>query len=384
MRSLPLVSVICVVGCGKQLNPEFCAAHPDDERCESAGDASHDGTGRFDVAHLSMGVEGMLTSTSNVAILPTTMIDTATGTITPGLSGALVIASIAQEDGPPVMVIQASSFMIDANVRIVGDKPLIFVATNDITVTGTLDASADLLTAGAGGGQQTQGMGAGGMGMPGNNLADAGGGGGGYGTPGGKGGDVDQRAGGLAGVAYGDATKLLGGSGGGRGAGPGTCLSSGGAGGGALQITAGGTLTLGGAINVGGGGGVGGPACTGDGGAAGGGGSGGMIYLQARAFAGTGMLGANGGGGGGAASPMGSIAGLPGENATLTAGGAGGPGSAGGGGGGAGADTTTNGIDGTGNTTTDQNGGGGGGAAGRIYYQGPQPSYPASPAATSA
>ncbi|HEY5950857.1 MAG TPA: hypothetical protein VIV40_35435, partial [Kofleriaceae bacterium] len=303
MRRIAVMSLLLGVGCGKELNPEFCAAHPDDSRCLAADAHGGDTFPKLDIAHLSAASESTLTSTSDVAVLATTTIDTTTGTIMPGMSGALVISSLAQEMGPNVMVIQAASFNFDAGVTVRGDKPLIIVATGDIRVAMTIDSAADMVMAGAGGGQQTQGMGAGGTGGSGNNLADSGGGGAGFATVGGAGGDVDQRIGGTAGVVYGDAAMLVGGSGGGRGFGNSGCLASGGAGGGAIQISAGGTLTLAGAIDTGGGGGAAGTNCSSDGAAGGGGGSGGMIYLQARGFAGTGKLGANGGGGGGGASP---------------------------------------------------------------------------------
>lgn len=378
--------LLLALGCGKELNPEFCAAHPDDSRCIAA-DAKHDGAGgKFDIAHLSPAVEDMLTSTSDVRILSMTMIDTSTGTISPGASGAFVLSTIGQENGPDVMVMQAASFTLDAHITVRGDKPLIIVATNDISVTMAIDASANMMMPGAGGGQQTSGMGVGGNGMAGSSNSDAGGGGGGFGTAGGAGGAVDNREGGLAGVSYGDATMLVGGSGGGRGAGPGSCLPSAGAGGGAIQLSAGGTLTIDGSINVGGGGGSGGPGCgstVNDGAAAGGGGSGGMIFVQARTFNGAGMLGANGGGGGGAASAGGTSMGMPGENASLTGGGTGGAGGVNGGAGGTGA-STGDGENGGDNVNANENGGGGGGGAGRIFYKGPQPGYTANPPATSA
>jgi hypothetical protein len=377
--------LLLIVGCGKQLNPEFCAAHPDDSRCVAADSMlGGDGSNKLDVAHLAPAVEMMLTSTATVNIVTATTIDTSMGTVMPNIAGAVVLASVTQESGPEVMVIQAANLTLGAVVTVTGSRPLIFVATQDMSINMNVDGAADMGRPGPGGSQQTQGQGAGAAGAGGNGLADSGGGGGGFGTAGGTGGDCDQHAGGIGGTAYGSAASLVGGSGGARGGAPLSCPSSGGAGGGALQFTAGGTLAIGGAITVGGGGAGPASGCSSDGAAGSGGGAGGMIFVQARTFTGTGMLGANGGGGSGGASSGGGTPSNRGDNATVSAGGQGGSGGSSGGRGGNGATGANPGLDGVTNTSTDQNGGGGGGGAGRIYYKGPSPTYQSSPPATSA
>jgi hypothetical protein len=379
------VLLVLALGCGKRLNPEFCEAHPDDTRCLNAPDSMKgDGAIGFDVAHLPPTAEAMLMNTATVNITSFTTINSMMGTVEPGID-ALVIPSTDQDSGTPVMVIQAANFTFGEMITVVGDKPVIIVATNDITVNALIEAGARMDLAGAGGGQQTSGQGKGGTGQGGNGNADAGAGGGSYGTSGGNGGDADQRGGAMPGPTYGTATTLQGGSGGGRGAGPGSCLASGGAGGGAIQLTAGRTLTIANVVNAGGGGGDAASCSTSsDGSSGGGGGSGGMIYIQARTFAGTGTLGANGGGGGGGSSPGGTNAGGPGSDATPTGGGVGGFAPSGAGRGGGGAMGTSSGEDGGNATGSNENGGGGGGGTGRIYYQGPQPSYTSSPPPSSA
>ena len=386
MRALFLV-LATAVACGRQLNPEFCAAHPTDDRCEAAGDANRDGaSGNFDVAHLPAAVEGSLTSAAGIVIVDDTTINTTTGAITPPLpAGATILGSVGQDAGGNVMVIQAGSIQIDQTVTVLGDKPLIFVATRDIVVIGHIIARADGPNPGPGGALPDMGMGFGTDGGSGNNLSDSGGGGAGYGTQGGDGGDVDSENGAAAGKTYGTPDLLQGGSGGGRGEGPSACEAMAGAGGGAIQLSAGVAITISGGVDVGGGGGRGGMCSSqNDGGSGAGGGSGGMIYVQAKTLLGMGQLGANGGGGGGGASPQGATPGGNGNNGGYLGGGSGGSGGNGGGRGGDGANGTNPGMKGVSNTSSDQNGGGGGGGVGRIYYHSASAaSYAASPPPTT-
>ena len=170
-----------------------------------------------------------------------------------------------------------------------------------------------------------------------------------------------------AGPVYGDAdlVPLYGGSGGGAGADE---IAAGGDGGGAIQISAGGTLTVNadGVIDASGEGGYGARR-----GGGGGGGAGGGVLLEAAAISIAGSVGAPGGGGGGGRDnwgderaghgsrwdPPDELRGLPGGGRGPVYGGTGGLGSSEAGGNGE-----------NGQTKHDPNGagGGGGGGAGRI------------------
>lgn len=386
---------LLAIGCGKELNPKFCAAHPDDERClgtvdgpDAAIDADESD---MPVAHLPRAIEDMLTSDVDITLDATSLgaiIDTTNGTITPAWPGAVILPDVAQDSGPNVMVIQVGSLDIPVAVDYIdvdGTRPLVIVATRTITLGARINASADLQTPGPGGFESAKGTGAGGMGQHSSTFVDSGGGGGSFAFAGGIGG---AAMGGTAGAVYGSAATLEGGSGGGRPS-SGICTINGGAGGGAIQLTALVSITISGAdtarINVGGSGGEGGgTSCTGNGAGGGGGGSGGMIFLESPLISGDGALGALGGGGGEGTSTGGGIAGAPGTEAGSTSVGVGGA-SGTGGDGGSGA------LDGPGtpggNGELEGNGGGGGGGAGHIFLKttGPAPaSLQINPPATSA
>ena len=271
-----------------------------------------------------------------------------------------------QSDGSKVAVYVAKSMTIKAgqNLTVVGSLPLVFIALDAITITGSLNANATSDVGIAGGSTQmtmrTKGTGAGGGG-PG--TASTAGGGGSYCGTGGIGGAESGTAAAPA-PTYGTAeiAPLVAGSSG--GAGDGTP----GAGGGGIQLVAGASITIdaAGLIQVGaGGGGFGGIS----GQEANGGGSGGSILLEAPAVTVAGALAANGGGGGtGTASDVGAAPPLdPGgqnstPNATPAAGGKKGVGPSSGGDGSAA--STVNGAAGA--FTAGNAGGGGGGGAGRI------------------
>lgn len=396
MRAGWLVVLAGVSSCGKQVNEEFCFAHPDDPLCTaidgggSTGDSSDAPDGPDGVAHLPASVEAMLTSDADVRIGSETTIDTKMGTITPALSDVVILESVAQDAGPDVMVIQAGSLDIDAHVAVRGDKPLIIVARRTIAVGQfLLDVSANAQMPGPGGAPPGMGSGAGlsGAANPGG-AADAGGGGASHGTLGGAGGDVigansETFAGGMPGPIIGSAASLLGGSGGGLPSHPGTCMIDGGAGGGAIQLTAGVSIVFNGGIDASGGGGKGGATCGSDGSGGAGGGAGGMVYLQSPMLLGQGYISANGGGGGEGATTGGAVAGVAGgEGHILDGGGAGGESGNTGGNGGDGADGTNTGDPGEAGPL-EGNGGGGGGGGGRIYVHtaGSAPSYTTSPPA---
>jgi hypothetical protein len=274
---------------------------------------------------------------------------------------------------PSVAILAVSSWKIDKNVSIRGTRALVVVVAHDVTIDGNVDAAAELDKPGPGGALPASGPGTGGV--PTSTSAEKGGGGGaGYATAGAKGEAGGAQAGGQPGPVYGIRPgDFLGGSGGADGAG--TCPNGdghGGAGGGALQISAGGIIAVRGpaSVNAGGGGGRGG--CIGTSG--GGGGSGGMIFFEALGgISVVGTLAANGGGGGGGGGDMAAPSsgpGTAGQNGTKASspatGGAPGTGclACGGGNGGFAINPPTT-VVGPGSP----NGGGGGGAVGVIWLR---------------
>lgn len=280
-----------------------------------------------------------------------------------------------QSNGPEVAVLVVDSLVVTGTVRVVGGRPLVIVGTT-IDVDGVIDGGARSVVPGPGGGAAGVGIGAGGStSKPFVEVCDPGGGGGGFGQLGASGGlESCASTQGAGGPVYGDGGlgTLVAGSGGGLASGGACPRSTGGAGGGAIQLTAYGVLTITGAITVGGGGGEGGPYCEdNDAGAGAGGGAGGAIFLEARAVDRRGMLAANGGGGG--AGGNGST-----ENGAVGDGEAGGDGRLDGMGSGGESGATTSGDGGAGGSQSapptpgeaaDFNPGGGGGGAGRIVVR---------------
>lgn len=279
-----------------------------------------------------------------------------------------------------VWVMDSLTVGAQGTLYFVGTRAAVLLVDGDVMVAGRINARAEWLRdtdgspffmrapAGAFGASGEPGLGFGG-GAEG--LADgnrrAGGGGGSFGSQGGQGGGAGFGApASPAGPLYGDAdlVPLYGGSAGGAGA---DDIAAGGDGGGALQISAGGTLSIaaGAIVDTSGEGGYG---ASGDRGGGGGGGSGGAILLEAAVIAIEGVVGAPGGGGAGgsrnaADGARGSRWDPPAETRGLRGAGAGTFGGDGGHGsdeaGGRGAD---------GQTINDPNGGagGGGGGAGRV------------------
>jgi hypothetical protein len=321
-----------------------------------------------------------------------TTISTDNGTVT-GPDGAIAVANtiIAQPGGPMLRVLMAKSFSV-GNVRVTGTAALAIVAADSITINGVLDLSADGVTGGPGASTCSV-IGAGGRPNPGGFVrvpADnsggyptflwsvGGGGGGGFGSSGGTGGDAGSFTGGGPGTTNGGATlvPLRGGCPGAddRG-GP-----NGGAGGGAVQLVANGSVHLvdvgatKGGIHVGGGGGRAGDLGRADASdtnvvwGSGGGGAGGGILIEASALvldAGTGLLAAGGAGAGwGACAPAAHGTDAP-ANASTPSGGSCSSGTTPATTGGDGA-TTGDGGGGQSMTHTGGSAGGGGGGLGRI------------------
>jgi len=273
-------------------------------------------------------------------------------------------AQLAMIGQTSVCVVAGSSLDVgDSNVT--GSRPLVLVATGDITQSGYLDASS---ATGRGDGpgandpsctmNTNDGS---------NNAGGAGGGAGGsFGTPGATGATGNGTLGGTPGAAaMQPVATLRGGCKGGFGGAGTNGQAQPGSGGGAVMLVARGTIHITGTIDVSAAGGSGGHQSKGGGG---GGGSGGMIVLYGTVSAtSAAILFANGGGGGGGAGQ--NADGNPGNDATLynmaAAGGAtNGGGSTPGGSGGFGMTAPTK----PGTSTT--GGGGGGGSVGVIRLLG--------------
>jgi hypothetical protein len=206
--------------------------------------------------------------------------------------------TVTMSDGTQAWLFAMHSLTIQSSVTLdlrasnhytVEIPPVIFAVLTTVDIQGTVDAASSLYTPGPGAygspsGQTPQGQGGGGNGLD-SNYPDSAPSGGSFCGVGGRGGfTAPPQA--QPGQAYGNATiiPLVAGSGGGDGQG-----SYFGAGGGALQISAGQSILVRnvGAITAGGGGGQ-----------YGGGGSGGAILLEAPSVTMNGILAANGGGGG--------------------------------------------------------------------------------------
>ncbi|HEY0482508.1 MAG TPA: hypothetical protein VGD37_33535 [Kofleriaceae bacterium] len=200
---------------------------------------------------------------------------------------------------PPVdaCVIASQSIAIPAGttVAVTGGKRLILLATETLSIGGTLDAASH--RGGHTGPAADTGPCPASVRDP-TNVGQGGGGWGGtFGGPGNNGGNTPGGGmGGGAGAAL-TITALGGGCPGGNGAGANG--GAGGHGGGAVLLLAGQSIEIGGAINASGGGGSGGKATNASAGAGGGGGgAGGMIVLEAPSVKIPGRCFANGGGGG--------------------------------------------------------------------------------------
>lgn len=257
--------------------------------------------------------------------------------------------SVFQTNGPEACLVMGGTLSL-MNVRVTGTRPLVVLASDTITLAGTIDVASRRIDAGAAAGSNDatcEGTA--------NFVVSAGGNGGSFGGLGGKGG-----LGGTNPAMPVDPTVLRGGCPGQIG--NGNPLALGGRGGGAIYFIAGGLISIGSAtINASGAGGTAGPASGG-----GGGGSGGMIgfdapsimaLASAQAFA-------NGGGGAGGATDS-SLASAGAEPMGYTSAGAGGLG-AGGANGGNGSLATPNGTSGVQGSIMGGGGGGGGGGAGVI------------------
>ena len=326
MRALffTAIATACSFGC-KEQNPDYCPAHPEDPRCgasadggiEDAPDADMNGT--ID-ATVCLG-KGNFNVCFNQPTAPRSLGDMVTFDTTTDSSCLPSQPAGWEASGQPPACFIIGTTVNVPNVSVIGSRPLVLVALNNLTVTGMLDVAAHSTPAVKGG-----------PGAPatacvataeagdydaGNNKEAGGGGAGGsfFGLPGRNGGagDVNTAAGGVAASALTTAPVLLrpgcNGQNSGDGSGGTGTAGVGGGGGGAVFLLAGGTLTITatGGINASGAGGRAGGARSGGGG----GGSGGMIVLHANAFTATtgARLIANGGGGAAGANQGGGTAG---------------------------------------------------------------------------
>lgn len=245
-----------------------------------------------------------------------------------------------QTGGPDIEVFIAGSFQI-GSVTVTGSKPIAFVASGTIAVTGALNLRATHSSAGPGAQEAGVCVGA-------YDATGTIGGGGGNATAGGYGnGSISNHTSVAGGAALPGLGTLVGGCRGGDEA------NGGGGGGGAIAMASLTSIAVNGQIDVGGGGGA----------TTSGGGSGGNVVLEAPTVTILGAVTANGGGGGAC-----SMSGSDATSSAAAASGGGPCGSSGGvhgGAGGTGMSAPSDGVDAFPNT----NYAGGGGAAGKLLIR---------------
>jgi hypothetical protein len=293
--------------------------------------------------------------------------DTATDELLDPAGVAIAHAALTVDiEGGTVQLVSTEKLqIIDGAVLVVrGSRPLVLVAWDTFEIAGQIDASS---AGPIGPGGNPPDCEDGQIGAPGAPSPDGGSGAGGGGF-GGRGGDGGPGGGntneGDGGSFIPTPTTLRGGCRGGDAPGRSGSTARGGAGGGALALSAFRAVQLSGVIHAGGAG-----ADGGEGGGGAGGGSGGMLWLDAPqvALADTAILAANGGGGGsGSAKFSEGDDGADGRPDSTEAGGGGGDGGAGDGG--SGSSVTPDGRIGA--ASTSSGGGGGGGGAGVIRIDG--------------
>lgn len=265
------------------------------------------------------------------------VLDTDAGTLTSGPVAIDILGEVIAD----VFVVWTTGLTIgtEADLRVTGSLPVVFISTGAITIDGDLDGAgdADSPVVGdnpAGANPPECDAAPAGPGQPCAAEGASGGGGGSFALVGGQGGGggsgrncAAAGTGPVPGGTFGEAVmtrppNLRGGCAGGAG---GESLDNGaaagraGSGGGAIALVARETITISGVVNVGGAGGGGGKERSGGGG----GGSGGMIVLEATTITITidGRVAANGGGGGGGADGGTADEGSDGEDSVMPAGG---------------------------------------------------------------
>jgi hypothetical protein len=310
-----------------------------------------------------------------------------------GITGALPGMVMTRASGGSLRIVNLKSLQVAAGrkLTLTGTNAVLFLVHGDVTITGTIDASAarpvDQTTSGPGAESALCSSGTptslGKVGSQSDNANKAGGGGGGgaFGDDGGDGGDGEGAiAKGARGALSSDNLPLRGGCAGGRGGDNNNNAANegglAGGGGGAVGISARGAISVTGKIQANGASGLGAKVTNATGGGGGGGGgSGGTVALDGRTVSigpNAGLC-ANGGAGGEGSSSL--KDGNPGTDATCTTavalGGKDGTATAGDGGdGGAGLKRAgSNGKNGTNSNGVEGGGGGGGGGVGRILLR---------------
>ncbi|HEY5928490.1 MAG TPA: hypothetical protein VIV11_42680 [Kofleriaceae bacterium] len=380
-----LLIAIVFAGCTKQ-NPDFCPNHPDDPRCGGMIDGGVDGDGNL-IIDAPDGGNGCVGS----GVFEICPMGAATGTKM--LSGPIDTngtmchsTQLWAGGGQTTSCFIVAAMITVQNVTVTGSRPLVLVASNEINVTGHLDAASHVSPASTGPGLPATPCGTFAA-APQSDSGAGGGAGASFAMIGGKGGNGGSGNNGAAneGLAYNTfltappglfragcdgQTGATGNGGGGMG----------GRGGGAVMLAAP-TIQLGAAaiINASGAGGQ--QALKAAGG--GGGGSGGMILMHATTFSITSgaIVLANGGSGSSGGDGNNSGVGVRGNDPNPTdptTAAAGGDGVGGTGGNGfAGISLATAGMPGI----SGAGGGGGGGAGGYIQSNMPLTSASVSPAA---
>ncbi len=249
-------------------------------------------------------------------------------------------------------------------VSVTGSRPLVLVATDTITIAGTLDVASHL--GGTSGPGSNLGCAAYGTPPGGSNNGGSGGAGGSFMSAGGDGGPGGTGPMGLSlGADGASPTSLRGGCDGelGGNGGPGKATGAVGRGGGAVYLLAGNAIVLSsGVINASGSGATGGEAVAGGSGA----GAGGMIELFAASISWTGPTSVLANGGGGASGGGGSMGGGSGDDPSSASVTAVAPGGGTGGGPGGHGYAGTNAAQSGGGAGGQHGGGGGGGGGGFI------------------
>jgi hypothetical protein len=368
-----VVTVVLLAGCDYVFRLDTLTARDGSSGDRGDGDAIVEGDGNNALCFGKNGAAGAGLARICVSMAPTNTFDPATIIVTDGVApdGACTFMH-PQPSGPDLCVIVARVIALDTAVRASGKYPLVLLATDTLTLTGSLSAASRLPP-------QLQGPGSPYGGCPlllaGSNNANkgaGGGAGGSFGLLGGMGGGGDGgAASGAAPASVPAPTIVYGGCDGSTGGtGNGATGGAGGPGGGAVYLIAGTTIAIDGFVNASGAGGGPGSAPLGGAGALGGGGggaggSGGLIGLDAPtiAFTSNAKLVANGGGGGGGGGTI--TAGAAGNDPALAMVAASG-GLGGNTGGGAGGDGFAGMSPVQSGTTATSGGGGGGGGAGVI------------------
>ena len=272
-----------------------------------------------------------------------------------------------QPGGPEICLLAGTTVRL-GDLVIVGKRPVVFVATDEIRVMGIVDVSSNsaMSVVGSGANECTSASGTN------VNNQGSGGAGGSFGSKGGNGGANGNGEPGAVAASVGPVAVLRGGCSGGTG-GQGDSPGGGGSGGssgGAVALVSRVSILIDEASAVfasGAGGGRANPLDSQNKGAGGGGGSGGMIVLEAPAIMMAGVVAANGGGGGGGGDCCSGFPGADGTTAQYTMAAPGGLNEGGthGGVGGAGAAGTNGAANGLApGSGGNGNGGGGGGGGG--------------------